>query len=98
MTHSADYDAADVTPEERETTRRMVGHLLSMLADEPPQDAGDHPAIEVHQQVGAAWADWDRQRRAWCALLAPRLLREAMDDVRGGPHARFTPPATGDPQ
>ena len=84
---SADYSAADVTPEERATTRRMVGHLVSMLADEPPQDAGGHPSPEVHQQVGAAWAEWDRQRTAWQVLLAPRLLREAMDDYRGGPHA-----------
>jgi hypothetical protein len=85
---SADYSADDVTQTERETTRRMVGHLLSMLADEPPQDAGNHPSLPLHEQVGAAWADWDRQRRAWQTLLAPRLLREAMDDVRGGPNAR----------
>lgn len=91
-TPSADYDAADVTAEERATTRRMVGHLLSMLADEPPQDAGQHPSYAVHEQAGAAWADWDRQRRAWQTLIAPRLLREAMDDVRGGPSARVLPP------
>lgn len=83
-----EYRPEDVSAEERATTRRMVEHLLGLLADEPPQDAGGHPSPEVHQQVGAAWADWDRQRRAWCALLAPRLLREAMDDVRGGPAAR----------
>ena len=82
------YRREDVTAEERAVTRSMVERLIGMLADEPAQDAGGHPSPEVHQQVGAAWADWDRQRRAWCALLAPRLLAEAMDDVRGGPDAR----------
>jgi hypothetical protein len=84
---SGEYAADDVNQAERETTRRMVARLLSMLADEPPQDAGGHPSLPVHEQVGAAWADWDKQRRAWLTLLAPRLLREAMADVRGGPHA-----------
>ena len=61
----SDYTREDVSAEERATTRRMVGHLLAMLADEPPMDAGGHPSMPVHEQVGAAWADWDRQRRAW---------------------------------
>lgn len=94
---SADYSPADVTTEERATTRRMVGALLSMLADEPPSDAGGHPSIPVHEQVGAAWADWDKRRRAWQTLLAPRLLHEAMDDLRGGPDARVPAETDGRP-
>lgn len=93
----AEYTRQDVDAEERATTRRMVGMLLSMLADEPPQDAGQHPSLALHEQVGAEWADWDKQRRAWQTLLAPRLLREAMDDVRGGPHASSIPPANPSP-
>jgi hypothetical protein len=77
-----------VTHEDRETTRRMVKHYVSMLADEPPQDAGGHPSLGLHEQVGANWAEWDHQRRAWLTLLAPRLLREAVDDFRGGPTAQ----------
>lgn len=86
-----------VTTTHREETWAMVGRYLSMLADEPPQDAGGHPSYDVHAQVGAEWAEWDRQRRAWVTLLAPRLLREAMDDYRGGPTARpmVFPPGKG---
>lgn len=80
-----------VTADERNTTRRMVERLISMLADEPPDSAGGHPSMEVHEQVGKTWADWDNQRRAWQTLIAPRLLREAIDDVRGGPDSRPYP-------
>jgi hypothetical protein len=57
-------------PPGRGETTAAWSQLLSM--DElPGKDAG-HPSL--HEQVGAAWTDWDKQRRAWRTLLAPRLL------------------------
>lgn len=48
------------------------------LAKEPPRDAGLNPAESAHETAAREYADWDRIRRAYRTLLAPRLLDEAM--------------------
>ena len=54
----------------------LFGHELN---DEPPQDAGSHPSIEVHERVGAEWAEWDKRVSAWKLVLGAMLVKEAIE-------------------
>lgn len=37
----------------------ILDQLIHELDNEPPQDAGQHPSMEVHERVGAEWASED---------------------------------------
>lgn len=81
-------------PEFRAETRRMVEHYQILCGQEPPADAGGHPSVDVHEAVGRAWGDWDKQRRAWATILAPRLLAEALAAALAAEQAAGDGPAT----
>lgn len=58
------------------TPEQLRAAYLSHVANEPPQDAGQHPSMELHEQVGNAWAKWERVRLALWTLLADALADE----------------------
>lgn len=64
---------------DRENTKEvLLDHLVYLLDNEPPDDAGSHPAIEVHERVGAAWAEWDKQVAGLRVVLASMLINDAI--------------------
>lgn len=60
------------------TDQMILDNLRSDLAAEPPRDAGQHPSLAVHEQVGAEWAEWSRRVAAWRLLLGVRLVNKAL--------------------
>lgn len=62
----------------------ILDRLIELLDSEPPQDAGHHPSMELHERVGAAWAEWDKQVSAYRLLLGVHLVNDAIDQHRKG--------------
>ena len=66
-------------------TEQLLDQLVDLLEHEPPQDAGHHPSMELHERVGAAWAEWDKQVSAYRLLLGTRLVNDAINESRETP-------------
>lgn len=66
-----------------ETFEVILDQLIYELDNEPPKDAGGYPAIEMHERVGAKWAEWDRVVTGLRLALANHLVNEAIEDRRG---------------
>ncbi|GAB3191828.1 hypothetical protein [Nesterenkonia suensis] len=58
---------------------KILDYLIDELDKEPPQDAGQHPSMELHERVGAAWAEWDKGVQGLRLLLGVRLVNEAIE-------------------
>lgn len=58
----------------------LTDRYRELMAAEPPQDAGGHPAAGVHERVGEAWADWDRQHAGLRMLITGYLWVEYLRD------------------
>lgn len=63
------------------TTAQLIGFLVDLLAKEPPQDAGHHPSMELHERVGAAWAEWDKQVHGLRTVIGARLTNRAIEQL-----------------
>ena len=61
----------------------ILDQLIHELDNEPPQDAGQHPSMEVHERVGAEWAEWDKRVAGLRLVLASHLVNEAIRERRG---------------
>lgn len=61
----------------------ILDQLIHELDNEPPQDAGQHPSMEVHERVGAEWAEWDKRVAGLRLVLAQHLVNEAIRERRG---------------
>ena len=60
----------------------LLDHLMDLLEKEPPQDAGQHPSLELHERVGAAWAEWDKQVSSFRTILGAMLVNDAIQEAR----------------
>lgn len=60
------------------TTNLILDMLVELLDNEPPQDAGGHPSLEVHERAGHAWAEWDKQVTGLRIILGVRLVNQAI--------------------
>lgn len=63
-------------------TEMLLDQLIILLDHEPPEDAGHHPSMELHERVGAAWAEWDRQVSGLRILLGVRMVNNAVEARR----------------
>lgn len=61
----------------------ILDQLIHELDNEPPQDAGQHPSMEVHERVGAEWAEWDKRVAGMRLVLAHHFVNEAIKERRG---------------
>lgn len=61
----------------------ILDQLINELDNEPPQDAGQHPSMELHERVGAEWAEWDKRVAGLRLVLAQHLVNEAIKERRG---------------
>lgn len=64
------------------TKTMLLNLIVDELENEPPNDAGGHPSIEVHERAGADWAEWDKKVSGLRFVLAQMLVREAIDAHR----------------
>lgn len=58
----------------------ILDQIVHELSNEPPHDAGSHPSIEVHERVGAKWAEWDKRISAWKLVLGGMLVKDAIEE------------------
>lgn len=65
-----------------ETNDLLLANLCELLDNEPPQDAGQHPSLAVHERVGDEWAAWKRRVQAYRTLLSARLMDQTLADYR----------------
>ena len=65
------------------TESRIIDMLTNLYVEhvnaEPPQDAGQHPSLALHEQVGNEWAAWEAKGNALRLLLSAHLLRDHLD-------------------
>jgi len=66
-------------PNRDHITQMVIEELSKHIAAEPPQDAGMHPSDSVHEEFGKRWKEWADAKRAYESILAPRLIREALE-------------------
>ena len=59
----------------------MTAEYQRLMAQEPPKDLGCHPSLEVHEQVGAKWAAWDREVQAVKTVLSANLLARHLEET-----------------
>ena len=59
----------------------MTAEYRRLASIEPSHDAGSHPSSEVHERVGAAWAEWDKQVQAVKFVLSTNLLMKHLAEV-----------------
>lgn len=64
-----------MTPEQLRTA------YLQHLTKEPPKDAGNHPSMDMQEQVGDIWARWERLRKALVDLLAEALVDQFLAET-----------------
>lgn len=57
----------------------LLDQIADLLDSEPPQDAGQHPSLDVHERVGHEWAEWRKQVDGLRITLGSRLTRQAID-------------------
>ena len=60
----------------------ILDQLIHELDSEPPIDAGPHPSTELHERVGAAWAEWDKRVQGLRMVIANELVNEAIEARR----------------
>ncbi|WP_235738979.1 hypothetical protein [Nocardioides alcanivorans] len=60
----------------------LLDQIADLLAYEPPQDAGQHPSLELHERVGAEWAEWHKRLSGLRLLLGHRLVSAAIEERR----------------
>lgn len=58
------------------TTDQLRDTYLAHVSKEPPQDAGQHPSMDLHEQVGNTWAKWERTRQALWTMLGDALTED----------------------
>lgn len=59
----------------------MTVEYQRLMASEPAQNAGGHPSYELHERVGAFWAEWDKQVEAVKAVLSENLLARHLESL-----------------
>lgn len=74
-------------------TAGLIRKYQEHQAAEPPQDAGMHPSMPVHEAVGADWAHWHAVGRSLRHLIGVRLASNAVDDY---PHTEKQPKVSTD--
>src|SRR5690606_7627317 len=67
-------------PEHSFTSRDLQDLYEWWLAQEPPQDAGGHPSLPVHEVVGQKWAQWETIRLSLRWIFGEAMVMEAMDE------------------
>ena len=64
------------------TTGMIIEALRKHFETEPPSDMGNHPGEAAHEEQAKRWHLWNEQRRAYETILAPRLIRAALEGWR----------------
>lgn len=62
----------------------MTAEYRRLASLEPAKDAGNHPSLDVHDRVGAAWAEWDRKIQAVQLVLSSNLLMRHLVEAHRG--------------
>lgn len=60
-------------------TASLIEGYRRHLTTEPEQDAGGHPSLALHEQVGEVWAEWKRHERSLRRLIGVRLAASVLD-------------------
>lgn len=53
---------------------------MAHVDNEPPKDAGLHPSMELQEQVGNAWARWERTRQTLWTMLGDALVKDCIGE------------------
>lgn len=61
------------------TTELIIKALREHNAAEPPQDAGLCPSDDTQREYGTRWREWSETKRAYERMLAPRLIKIALE-------------------